>query len=70
MPGSNSKIWGRFCDGLGSNIVVQYSFGPIITFHAQITARKYMDWFEEHEGEFLSLPWAAQSPNLNTTEPL
>jgi hypothetical protein len=30
-------------DGLGSNIVVQYSVGPIITRHGRITARKYVD---------------------------
>jgi hypothetical protein len=29
MPGSNSETRGRFCDGLGSNIVVQYSVGPL-----------------------------------------
>jgi hypothetical protein len=34
---------GRFCDGLGSNIVVQYSAGPIITLHGRITAREYLD---------------------------
>jgi hypothetical protein len=33
---------GRFCDGLGSNIVVQYSVGPIITLHGRITAREYV----------------------------
>jgi hypothetical protein len=27
-------------------------------------------WFEEHEGEFQHLPWPAQSPDLNITEPL
>jgi hypothetical protein len=43
MPGSNSDTWGRFCDGLGSNIVVQYSVVPITTIHCWITARKYMD---------------------------
>jgi hypothetical protein len=38
------KDWGgRFCDGLGSNIVVQYSVGAIITLHGQITAREYVD---------------------------
>jgi hypothetical protein len=36
MPGSNSEKWGRFCDGLGSNIMVQYSVGPIITLHGRI----------------------------------
>jgi hypothetical protein len=36
---------GKFCDGLGSNIVVQYSVGLIITLHVQITARKYVDRF-------------------------
>jgi hypothetical protein len=44
MPGSNSEIWRRFCDGLGSNIVVQYAVDSIITFHARITARVYVDW--------------------------
>jgi hypothetical protein len=33
----------RFCDGLASNIVVDYFVGPIITLHGQITARKYVD---------------------------
>jgi hypothetical protein len=33
----------RFCDGLGSNIVVQYSVGPITTVHGRITAREYVD---------------------------
>jgi hypothetical protein len=32
-----------FCDGLGSNIMIQYSVGPIITLHGQITGRGYMD---------------------------
>jgi hypothetical protein len=27
-------------------------------------------WFEEHEGELQHLPWPAQSPDLNITEPL
>jgi hypothetical protein len=43
MPGSNSEIKGRFCDGLGRNIVVQYSVGPIITLHDRIMAREYVD---------------------------
>jgi hypothetical protein len=43
VHGSNSKTWGRFCDGLGSNIVIQYSVGPIITLHGQITAREYLN---------------------------
>jgi hypothetical protein len=43
MPGSNSGTQGRFCDGLGSNIMVQYSVGPIITLHGRIPAREYMD---------------------------
>jgi hypothetical protein len=43
IPGSNSETWGRFCDDLGISVIVQYSFGPIITLHVQITARKYMD---------------------------
>jgi hypothetical protein len=43
MPGSNSETWGRFCDGLGSNILVQYSAGPIITLHGRITGREYID---------------------------
>jgi hypothetical protein len=43
MPGSNSGTWGRFCDGLGSIVVVQYSVAPIITLHDRVTAREYMD---------------------------
>jgi hypothetical protein len=39
MPGSNSETLGRFCDGLGSNIVAEYSVGPISTLHGRITAR-------------------------------
>jgi hypothetical protein len=27
-------------------------------------------WFDEHEGELQHLPWSAQSPDLNITEPL
>jgi hypothetical protein len=42
MPGSNSKIVGRFCDILGKNIVLQYSVGPIITLQGRITAREYV----------------------------
>jgi hypothetical protein len=33
----------RLCGGMGSNIVVQYSVGPIITPHGRITAREYVD---------------------------
>jgi hypothetical protein len=36
----NSETWGRFCDGLGGNIMLLYSVGPIITLHGQITARE------------------------------
>jgi hypothetical protein len=43
MPGSNSEKRGRFCDGLGSNIVVQYSAVPTITHHGRITAMEYLD---------------------------
>jgi hypothetical protein len=43
VPGSNSETRGRFCDGLGSNIVVEYSVGPIITLHGQNTEREYVD---------------------------
>jgi hypothetical protein len=43
MTSSNSETRGRFCDGLGSNIVVQYSVGPIITLHGRITAREFVD---------------------------
>jgi hypothetical protein len=42
IPGSNSETQGRFYDDLGSNIVVQYSVGTIITLHGQITAREYV----------------------------
>jgi hypothetical protein len=43
MPGSNTKTRGRFYNGLGSNIVVQYSADPIITLHGRISAREYVD---------------------------
>jgi hypothetical protein len=43
MPGSNTESRGRFCDGLGSNIAVQYSGGSIITLHARISAREYVE---------------------------
>jgi hypothetical protein len=42
MPGFNSETR-RFCDGLGSNIMIQYSVGLIITLRSRIIARKYMD---------------------------
>jgi hypothetical protein len=40
---SNSETRRRFCDGLGSNIVVQYSLDPIITLHGRITVRECVD---------------------------
>jgi hypothetical protein len=43
MRGSRSERREMFCDGLGSNIVAQYSVGPVITLHNRITAREYMD---------------------------
>jgi hypothetical protein len=43
MPASKCETRGRFCDGLGSNIVVLYSVGPSITLHGRITAREYVD---------------------------
>jgi hypothetical protein len=42
MPSSNSETRGRLYHDLGSSIVVQYSVGPIITFHGRISAREYM----------------------------
>jgi hypothetical protein len=43
MPRSNSETQGRLCDDLGSNVVVQYSVGPIVTLHGRITARDYVE---------------------------
>jgi hypothetical protein len=43
MPVSNIETRGRFCDGLDSNIMVQYSVGPIITVNDRINAREYLD---------------------------
>jgi hypothetical protein len=43
MPGYNSEIREKFCHELRSNIVEQYSVGPIITFHGRIIAREYVD---------------------------
>jgi hypothetical protein len=37
-----SGMWGRFYDGLGSNIVVEYSVFFIINLHGRITAREYV----------------------------
>jgi hypothetical protein len=42
MPGSNSETQGRFCDHLSTNIVVQYSVGPVITLYGRITAREHV----------------------------
>jgi hypothetical protein len=36
MPASSSEKRESFCDGFGSNIVVQYSVGPIITLEAEL----------------------------------
>jgi hypothetical protein len=43
MPDSNIETWGWFCEGLVSNIVAEYSVGPIITLHDRITERDYVD---------------------------
>jgi hypothetical protein len=43
IPGSSSEALEKLCNGLGSNVVVQYPVGPIITFHGRITAREYVD---------------------------
>jgi hypothetical protein len=43
MPGSKSETHGRFCDHLDTNIVVEYSVGPIISLHGLITAREYVN---------------------------
>jgi hypothetical protein len=43
MPGSSSETQGRFCGHLGSNTVVKYSVGPIITVYGRITGREYAD---------------------------
>jgi hypothetical protein len=41
--GSSSETRGRVCDGLGSNIAVQYSIGSIITLPGRVTAREYVN---------------------------
>jgi hypothetical protein len=43
IPGSNSEILGRFYDGLGSIIMVQYSVVSTLTPRGRITAREYVD---------------------------
>jgi hypothetical protein len=43
MLGCNGETRGRFCNDLGSSIVVPYSVGPIISLHDRITAREYVD---------------------------
>jgi hypothetical protein len=52
MPGSKR----RFCDGLGSNIVVQYSVGPIINLHGRITAREYVDRLDNQVHPMIQIP--------------
>jgi hypothetical protein len=47
-----------------NNDVFPDNNGPI---HTAGTVRS---WFEEHEDELQHLPWPAQSPVLNITEPL
>jgi hypothetical protein len=42
MSGCKSEKRGRFCDGFGSSIVVQYSVGPISILHGRITAKEYV----------------------------
>jgi hypothetical protein len=47
-PGSNSKAWGMFYDGLGSSVMVLYSVGPSITLNGRITARcAWTCWFNQ-----------------------
>jgi hypothetical protein len=43
IPGSGSETGGEVLEGLGSNILVFYSVGPIITIHGRITAKDYVD---------------------------
>jgi hypothetical protein len=43
MPGSNSEIQGRFHDGLGRHIMVQYSVCSIIALLDPIIAMEYME---------------------------
>jgi hypothetical protein len=43
LPGSNSETRGRFCDGLGRIVMVQYSFRSIITVYDRTNAREYVD---------------------------
>jgi hypothetical protein len=45
IPGSNSETRGRFCEGLGGNIVVQYPVGPIISLCGRIIERELVDRF-------------------------
>jgi hypothetical protein len=43
MSASKSETWVRFYEGLGNNIVMQYSVGSIITLHSRITTREYVN---------------------------
>jgi hypothetical protein len=43
MPNSNSETRRKLCDGLGSNIMVQYYVVLTITLHGRTTAREYLD---------------------------
>jgi hypothetical protein len=48
MPFSNSETQRRFYDGLGSNIMVQYSVIHIIALHGRIAAREYVERLGSH----------------------
>jgi hypothetical protein len=43
MHGSNSETRVRFCDGLGSNIMVQFSVDLFSVLNGRITAREHVD---------------------------
>jgi hypothetical protein len=58
-----------FCDGLGSNIVVQYSVSPFITLHGRITAREYVDRFGNQVHPMIQTLFRTTMQFSKTTKP-
>jgi hypothetical protein len=65
----------EYVDRLGNHVnpMIQMLFPNNAVFQGDnasiYTAATVQSWFEEHEGELQHLPWPAQSPDLNMTEP-
>jgi hypothetical protein len=42
MPGTNSETRGRFCDGLGNDVIIQHDIDPNINLLGRISMREYV----------------------------